>query len=64
MRPPQRWTASWTMATVQCAEALRAWCRTRLTGYKVPARFVFVEQLPLTELGKVSRRELRRLLEG
>ena len=44
-------------------EALRAWCRTRLAGHKVPARFVFVDELPLTELGKVSRRDLRSLLE-
>jgi len=43
-------------------EALRAWCRNLLAGHKVPARFVFVDELPLTELGKVSRRDLRALL--
>ena len=42
---------------------LRAHVRARLAPYKVPARVVFVEEIPLTELGKVSRRELRMLLE-
>jgi long-chain acyl-CoA synthetase len=44
------------------AGALRAWCRERLAPYKVPERFTFVDALPLTELGKVSRKELRALL--
>jgi len=30
----------------------------------VPERVVFVGALPLTELGKVSRRDLRTLLAG
>jgi acyl-CoA synthetase (AMP-forming)/AMP-acid ligase II len=42
--------------------AIRAWCRERLAPYKVPERFAFVDALPLTELGKVSRRDLRALL--
>jgi long-chain acyl-CoA synthetase len=45
-------------------DALRAWCRARLAGHKVPRRLVFADELPLTELGKVSRRDLRGLLEG
>jgi long-chain acyl-CoA synthetase len=43
-------------------EGLRDVVRARLASYKVPARFVFVDEIPLTELGKVSRRELKRLL--
>ena len=43
-------------------QALKAWCRERLAGYKVPERFAFVDALPLTELGKVSRKDLRGLL--
>ncbi len=43
-------------------EALKAWCRTRLASYKIPERFTFVDALPLTELGKVSRKDLRALL--
>ncbi|HEV2686574.1 MAG TPA: fatty acid--CoA ligase family protein, partial [Actinomycetota bacterium] len=46
------------------ADDLRAHVRARLAPYKVPARFVFVDEIPLTELGKVSRRDLKRLLEG
>ena len=44
-------------------ELLRTWCRTRLEPHKVPERIVFVDAIPLTELGKVSRRELRAVLE-
>jgi len=44
-------------------DQLRAHVRARLAPYKVPARFVFVGEIPLTELGKVSRRDLRKLLE-
>jgi acyl-CoA synthetase (AMP-forming)/AMP-acid ligase II len=43
------------------AEELRSWSRARLAAHKVPARVVFVDELPLTELGKISRRDLRAL---
>jgi fatty-acyl-CoA synthase len=39
--------------------ALRAWCRERLSGPKVPREFVFVEALPRNPTGKVLKRELR-----
>jgi long-chain acyl-CoA synthetase len=39
--------------------ALTAWCRERLTPYKVPRRIVFREALPKTNVGKVLRRALR-----
>jgi acyl-CoA synthetase (AMP-forming)/AMP-acid ligase II len=38
--------------------ALLAWCRERLTAYKVPARVIAVDALPRNEIGKVLRREL------
>lgn len=38
--------------------ALIAWCRERLTPYRVPARIVFVERLPRNDVGKVVKREL------
>lgn len=41
---------------------LRAWCRERLTPYKVPRRIVAVDELPKSMLGKVLRREVRDLL--
>ena len=43
-------------------EALRDYCRTRLTGYKVPRRIVLVDELPRSLVGKVVRREVRELL--
>jgi long-chain acyl-CoA synthetase len=39
--------------------ALNAWCRERLTPYKVPRRIVFCDTLPKTNVGKVLRRALR-----
>ncbi|MEE1784458.1 condensation domain-containing protein [Streptomyces sp. SP17BM10] len=40
------------------AEELRAHCRARLAGHKVPARFETVAALPRTELGKLRRGRL------
>ena len=36
-----------------------AHCRANLTGYKVPRKVVFVEELPKTNVGKVLRRALK-----
>jgi long-chain acyl-CoA synthetase len=41
------------------AEALMAHCRTLLTGYKMPARIEFRDELPKTPVGKILRRDLR-----
>ena len=42
---------------------LRRWLAQRgLASYKIPDRFVFAESFPSTGVGKVSRKELRRLL--
>jgi long-chain acyl-CoA synthetase len=41
------------------AEALLAHCAKHLTGYKLPKRIVFREQLPKTPIGKILRRELK-----
>ena len=40
-------------------EELRAWCAERLADYKVPRLIEFRGELPKTDVGKVSRRELR-----
>ncbi|MDP3950888.1 long-chain-fatty-acid--CoA ligase [Microbacterium sp.] len=46
------------------ADALRDFCRTRLTPYKVPRRIVAVDDLPRSLIGKVLRREVReRMLD-
>jgi acyl-CoA synthetase (AMP-forming)/AMP-acid ligase II len=41
------------------AEEIVAFCETKLAGYKKPRRVEFVEDLPKTMIGKVSRREVR-----
>ena len=38
--------------------ALREFCRGRLSGWQVPKRIFFVEEIPINERGKISRREL------
>ena len=40
-------------------DALRAHCRTQLTGYKQPRFIEFRDALPKTNVGKILRRELR-----
>ncbi|MET0304460.1 MAG: AMP-binding protein, partial [Microbacteriaceae bacterium] len=40
-------------------DALRDYCRTRLTAYKVPRRIEFVDELPRSLIGKVLRRQVR-----
>lgn len=41
-------------------DELRAFCRERLTGYKVPKQIEFRESLPKTTVGKVLRRVLAK----
>jgi long-chain acyl-CoA synthetase len=41
------------------AEALIAFCRENLTGYKVPHLVEFRDELPKSNVGKILRRELR-----
>ena len=40
-------------------EEIKAYCRERLAAYKVPQQIEFRGELPRTDVGKVSRRELR-----
>ncbi|MHB8446430.1 MAG: AMP-binding protein [Rudaea sp.] len=41
------------------AEAIRAYCKENLTGYKLPKVIEFRNALPKTNVGKILRRELR-----
>jgi acyl-CoA synthetase (AMP-forming)/AMP-acid ligase II len=50
--------------TELCEDDLIAWCRERLTPYRVPVRVVFVEQLPRNDVGKVVKRELAALADA
>jgi len=46
-------------------EALRAYCREHLAGYKIPRRMVPVADLPRSMLGKILRRQVRdQILPG
>jgi len=40
-------------------EAVRAYCKTCLTGYKVPKHVEFMDELPKTNVGKILRRTLK-----
>lgn len=50
-------------ATLDVA-ALREYCRTRISAYKVPRRVVEVDELPRSLVGKVLRRQVRDNLAG
>ena len=41
-------------------EELIAFCKENLTRYKVPKSIEFVAELPLSAVGKVLRREVRK----
>ena len=44
------------------AEAVRAWCRERMTGYKAPRRVFVLDELPRNPIGKLLRRQVREKL--
>ena len=41
------------------ADDVKKYCRTQLTGYKMPREIIFVDALPKTAVGKILRRELK-----
>jgi acyl-CoA synthetase (AMP-forming)/AMP-acid ligase II len=41
------------------SESLIQWLRPRVARFQMPAQVEFLDQLPLTSLGKVDRRALR-----
>jgi long-chain acyl-CoA synthetase len=46
------------------AEELIAHCRGKIGGYKIPRRYVFVDQLPKSAVDKVLKTKLRQTYEG
>ena len=46
------------------AEAIIAFAREHLAGYKVPRRIAFVDALPRTASGKLQRREARKVFDN
>ena len=45
--------------SVEMAETIREWVRTRLARHECPREIEFVDALPTTATGKILRRELR-----
>ncbi|MCL4139281.1 UNVERIFIED_CONTAM: hypothetical protein GTU68_034352 [Idotea baltica] len=45
-------------------DELTNWLKERLPGYKIPRKFIFQEDLPRNVMGKVTKRELKRLLRS
>jgi long-chain acyl-CoA synthetase len=43
------------------AEELKAYCRERLANYKTPSEIEFVSALPRNLIGKIDKKELRKL---
>lgn len=43
------------------ADDLKAWCRERLSAYKIPKRILFVDNLPRNAMGKVTKPAVRTL---
>ncbi len=45
-------------------KSLRAWGKERLATYKVPQEAVILEELPRNAMGKVSKPNLKKIIEG
>jgi long-chain acyl-CoA synthetase len=43
---------------------LQRLCRNRLSSYKVPRKWVFIDEMPHTTSGKIARAQLKSLLES
>jgi long-chain acyl-CoA synthetase len=44
--------------------ALQQWCAERIAKYKTPELVTFADEVPLTDMGKVDRKAVVRLLSG
>ena len=42
-------------------ESLRAWCRDRLSKYKIPQRLLVVDSLPRNAMGKVTKPDVAKM---
>ena len=45
------------------SEELRAWCKSRMSGYKVPKTIHFMDTLPRNAMGKVTKQAVKALLK-
>ncbi|MGE8203007.1 AMP-binding protein [Heyndrickxia sp. NPDC080065] len=44
-------------------QELRKFCKTMLASYKVPRKWYFVDQIPLTTSGKIARSKVKEIIE-
>jgi long-chain acyl-CoA synthetase len=51
-------------APLPTKEQIVAHCRESLAAYKIPQEVIFVDELPKSPIGKILRRELRKLGEA
>ncbi len=42
-------------------EELRGYCEMKLGRYKIPKRFIFLDDLPKTDVGKINKKKLKEL---
>ena len=65
--PDDRWGEIVATAVVLTAdesldlESLQAWCRDRVSEYKIPRRLLVVERLPRNTMGKIEKPALSRV---
>jgi long-chain acyl-CoA synthetase len=62
----ERVTAFIVAASDQRPDALelKAFLKNRLAGYKVPKEFIFVDELPKNNAGKLLKREIKKIYQG
>jgi acyl-coenzyme A synthetase/AMP-(fatty) acid ligase len=48
----------------QMAQNIIGYMKEKVAPYKVPKRIEFMDQLPLSAVGKVLKRELRQMMAG
>jgi len=44
-------------------EALQAWLKPQISGYKMPKRFVILDEMPKSAYGKITKKMIRETLE-
>ena len=66
--PDDEWgeivAAAVVLANSVSEDDLVRWSRERMSGYKVPRKWIFAEALPRNALGKVTKLSLRAWFEG
>ena len=48
---------------IPSAQDLETYCKTVLTGYKVPKKYIMIASLPKSPIGKILKREIKEMLK-